>query len=253
MLRIKGHFQNERGNITLLVMASLLLIIILGVLFVNFGSVLATKEQSATTAKQASLAATSTLYDEVRIAIFKYYDETDWDDGDEDDEDEDNEDNEDEDEEDPVEEFFKDFDENVQEKKESFSWFTTLGWSENEIEIEALNKVIMKGLSDPLIKSKLKPLISSDEVRYKVRNKAQQVILDNGGTLDGAELRIEEEQIEIKAANEFTSTSYKNFLNGINEDIYQEYKGPEIEILNVVFPNNGTYNLEYLDPPNPGI
>ena len=81
-------------------------------------------------------------------------------------------------------------------------------------------------------------------MKKKAIAKAKDVIVKNGGTLTGAEMRIKDNTIEIKAANKFKSTRYKQFLSGIEENVFQISSGPEISFLNSIFSSNQTIELE---------
>ncbi|GAB3047726.1 hypothetical protein [Virgibacillus ainsalahensis] len=220
---LKARFNNEQGNIILFVLGMLSIIMILFVFVLNMGTALGVKEKSATTAKQASMAASSVLYEEVREVVYDYEDET---------------------LEGALQAFFEDIEEKVEDKASELSGtYTYNGWSANEIDLEAFDMVLNEELQTPVIREKLEELLMDEDIETKVINKARQTITQNGGQLDGAELKIKDNRIHVKAANEFESTSYDGFMAGIQENIYQESAGPEIDFLEDVWNESNTVQL----------
>ncbi|UJL47031.1 hypothetical protein KFZ58_03550 [Virgibacillus sp. NKC19-16] len=221
--KLKERFNNEDGNIILFVLGMLSIIMILFVFVLNMGMGLAVKEQSGTTANQASMAASSVLYEEVRQVIFEYEDDT---------------------LEGALQAFFEDIEEKVDDKVSELSGsFTYNDWSANEIELEAFDIVLKEELETPVIREKLNELLADEDIESLVINKAREAIVQNGGQLDGAELMIENNRIHVRAANEFESTSYDGIMAGINENIYQESAGPEIDFLEDVWNTSNTIQL----------
>lgn len=203
---------------------------LLFIFVLNIGSVLATKEKSATTAKQASMSATSVVYEEARRAILNYdnSEHEDPDDGPH-----------------PIWMFFHNFVENVEERLQQMRWDSRyFSMSANERELRAMSYVIDQGLQTPLVNQTLKDLFLNEGIKDKAIAKAKDVIVKNGGTLTGAEMRIKDNTIEIKAANKFKSTRYKQFLSGVEESVFQISSGPEISFLNSIFSSNQTIELE---------
>ncbi|MBY7142352.1 Tad domain-containing protein [Virgibacillus sp. NKC19-3] len=221
--KLKARFHNEDGNIILFVLGMLSIIMILFVFVLNMGMGLAVKEKSGTTANQASMAASSVFYEEVRKIVFDYEDDT---------------------LEGKLQAFFEDIEEKVDDKVSDLSGsFTYSDWSTNEIELEAFDLVLKEEIDTPVIREKLNELLEEADIESQVINKAREAIVQNGGQLDGAELTIENNRIHVKAANEFESTSYDGMMAGISENIYQESAGPEIDFLEDVWNTSNTVQL----------
>ncbi|MBP1971440.1 hypothetical protein J2Z83_003579 [Virgibacillus natechei] len=221
--KLKAQFNNEEGNIILFVLGMLSIIMILFVFVLNMGMGLAVKEQSGTTANQASMAASSVLYEEVRQVIFEYENDT---------------------LEGALQAFFEDIEEKVDDKASDLSGsFTYSDWSTNEIELEAFDIVLKEELDTPVIREKLNELLADEDIESQVIDKAKQTIVQNGGQLDGAELQIESNRIHVRAANEFESTSYDGIMAGIRENVFQESAGPKIDFLEDVWNTSNTIQL----------
>ncbi|MEN2767523.1 Tad domain-containing protein [Ornithinibacillus xuwenensis] len=250
-----GHlFRDERGNIALFVLGMLGIMMVLFILVMNLGSVLATKERSGTTTSQASLAATSTLYEEVRTIITNYSypeptpptppdseaDESAWDAYEEAKEEYEKKLE--------VYEFFFYFDDSLESKKSGMTGIWYNNWSDNELELEALDKVIHEALDSggELLQEKLEELLyGNGAIQNAAIEMAIDTIYQNGGVIEGAELDIEDNRIVIKAANEVTSTSYDEIMVDITENVYQESAGPVVDFLNLIWTKPTPVNLEY--------
>lgn len=69
---VKAYLQEERGNAALFMIGLLSIMMVLFVFVFNLSKIFAVKEEANTTAQQASLAATSVLYDQLDEAIEEY-------------------------------------------------------------------------------------------------------------------------------------------------------------------------------------
>lgn len=227
MMRFKENVENENGNTALFVIAALSMLMVLFVFVFNMGSALFTKEQSYTVAKQASLAATSSLYDQVRSALTGLtiaYGE------------------------DPENQETWSFDE---------EWNSRIGRcpgsdSYNECRVKVLEEVVNVALRIPLLGELLKGHLSARVNQTLILNAAQQAITGNGGTTAGAELMIDDNRFKVRAAAVFKSISYdddylenkgEKYLDGISENIYRDSQGPKIDFLEEII-STGTYSLE---------
>ncbi|MEC5424932.1 Tad domain-containing protein [Virgibacillus sp. C22-A2] len=219
---IQQLFKNERGNIALFVIGMLGLMMVLFVFVLNMGAALVVKEKSATTAKQASMAATSMLYKEVRQEIYEYEHET---------------------LEGSIHAFFEDFDEKISDEKDSLRNNSNYNdWTDNELELEALDRVLDKALSNSELRIKLREILQNIDFDATVINMARNTIVENGGKLEGATLTVKQNRIYVRAANEVESTSYDGLLRGIKEKLYQESAGPKVDFLQDIW-NPGTIQL----------
>ncbi|MBR7797336.1 hypothetical protein GT022_14945 [Agaribacter marinus] len=185
---MKQFIQQEEGNIALFVLGMLSIIMILFLLVVNMGGVLATKEKSSTTVQQASMAGSSIIYEEVQKIIETYEYET---------------------LQGELLSFFEDFDENLQERTEQLASRNYYrDWSANEIHLEALDQVVNEALQHEMIRPKLIELLQDVDIESQVVAKVKEIIIDNGGVLENAKLKISEDRLFVRAANEIEAVSY---------------------------------------------
>ncbi|ALX47197.1 Tad domain-containing protein [Lentibacillus amyloliquefaciens] len=214
-MMLKKRLQNEDGNIALFVLGMLSIIMILLIFVVNLGGALATKEQSGTTAQQASMAASSVLYEEVRRVVYEYEDET---------------------LEGALQAFFEDIEEMVDDRTSELSGTGNYAdWTVNEIELEAFDQVLTEELNKDEVRNKLIDLLGDEDIETKVINKTKSAIIANDGVLEGAELSIKDDRFYVRAANKLESVSYDGFMEGIQENVYQESAGPKIDFLDIVW------------------
>ncbi|MUV39207.1 hypothetical protein JNUCC1_03080 [Lentibacillus sp. JNUCC-1] len=235
--RCKKLLNNENGNTMLFVMGAVGLLMLLFVFVFNMGSAFVTKEKSAATASQASLAATSAFYEDLRDAltgeVFPLGEPDDEDGGGESEEGGDDPDDESSEEE-------WDFDEEITEAKEN----NPIGsLNPNEWEIEILEQVVQSGLDTPILGELLEAYLQSSMSSEKVVNAARQAVLKNGGKLDGAMLKVEDDRFKVKAANEFESTSFDGFMQGIKQKLYKDSAGPTGELIETLWTGDSTYDL----------
>lgn len=217
-------YDNEQGNIALFVLGMLSIMMILFIFVINMGFALTVKEDSATTVQQASMAASSVLYENVREVIYDYEDEA---------------------LEGAVQAFFKDIEEKVDDKTNELAEKTAYNdWSSNEIELEAFDIVLKDELDKAVVRGKLMEVLQDENIEEKVINKAKQAILQNGGELTGAELAIRNNRIYIRAANEMESVSYDGFMEGVKENIYQDSAGPKINFLEDIWTYSSVIQLD---------
>lgn len=217
-------YDNEQGNIALFVLGMLGIMMVLFVFVINMGFALTVKEDSAATVQQASMAASSVLYENVRETIYNYENDT---------------------LEGAVQAFFHDIEEKVDEKAEQLSTNATYNdWSSNEIELEAFDIVIEDELSKEVVRVKLMEVLQSENIEAKVIEMAKKTITQNGGELAGAELAIHNNRIYVRAANEMESVSYDGFMEGIKENIYQESAGPKIDFLEDIWTYSSLIQLD---------
>ncbi len=184
---------------------------------------MATKEQSSTTVQQASMAASSVLYEEVRRVVYEYEDET---------------------LEGALQAFFEDIEEMVDDRASELSGSENYAdWTANEIELEAFDQVLSEELNKDVVRSKLNELLADEDIESKVIDKTRSAILANDGVLDGAELAIKDDRFYVRAANEMESVSFDGYMEGIKENVYQESAGPKIDFLGIVWDGNEVTSL----------
>ncbi|MBS4175855.1 pilus assembly protein TadG-related protein [Bacillus sp. FJAT-49736] len=213
MRKLRKMVNNEKGNISLLMIAIMGGMLVLFVFILNLSKALAVKEQANTTAQQASLAATSVIYDHINTAIDLY---------------------------DlhllslPLEPPPILLSMKVSEYKSSLAHnFKYRDYSANEINMEAIDLAIKSELSegyDPLF---LKGILESNLTGLvpSMISVAREVIKENHGNLEDAEMRFKDNRIYIKASNEYKATNYDKLLEGMHRKLFQESSGPEIDFL----------------------
>ncbi|MFC4558649.1 Tad domain-containing protein [Virgibacillus kekensis] len=217
-------FKNEQGNIALFVLGMLGIMMVLFIFIVNMGFALTVKEDSATTVQQASMAASSVLYENVRNLIYNYEHDT---------------------LEGAVQAFFRDIEEKVDQKAEELSSNPTYhDWSANEIELEAFDIVLENELDRDIVRAKLMDILQYEDIEENVIDMAKQTISQNGGELAGAELAIHNNRIYVRASNEMESVSYDGFMEGIRKKIYQESAGPKIDFLEDIWTYDSLIQLD---------
>jgi hypothetical protein len=229
---------NQKGNIGLFVLGMLGIMMIMFVFVMNLGSILAKKEESNTTSTQASMAASSKLYEIVRNQIYNYENP-------EPDPDQPN----------YAEEllrylYFKEYqsDPDLQGRINIIKDLPQYqDWSYNELKLEALDQYLVEGFnSTALIVAKLNELLHG-RVDHDVIRMAIDAIEKNNGEIEEAILEIKKERIYIYASNEFESVSYDGLMDNYKQKIYQESAGPKIDFINSIWTGGSTVNLEYYD------
>ncbi|WP_339215722.1 pilus assembly protein TadG-related protein [Ornithinibacillus sp. FSL M8-0202] len=253
MKRLIEFSRDERGNMALFVLGMLGIMMVLFVFVINLSSVLVTKEKSNTTVSQASLAASSAFYEEVRntITSYSYPQPTPPTQPDDDADDEAFDEYEDklEDYYEKLEvyKFFSEFEEIIEDKMSSLTGLSYYNWSNQEKKLQALDLVLEEALTNEGLLQEIveELLVGNNEIHNATIQMAILTIEKNGGVLDGATLNIEDNRIIIKAANETTETSYDSFMSGMTEKLYQESAGPVIDFISLIWTKNTPVYLEY--------
>jgi hypothetical protein len=244
--KLRARFNNEQGSIMLFVLGMLGIMGVLFVLVLNMGMALAVKEQSATTAQQASMAASSVVYEEVQEIVFGFdYEAALPEEEPSEEPSEESSDNpaEAEDEEEmPYENLEERIDEAVDELSGRSQYSD---WSDNERKLQALDTYLTDVLFPiPIIGDALQLELRIAPIEDKAIDMARSTIQQNGGVLDEAELWIDGNRIHVRAANEMEGISYDGFMEGLEENIYQESAGPEIDFLTDIWNDSTTISLD---------
>ncbi|WP_087973445.1 pilus assembly protein TadG-related protein [Oceanobacillus rekensis] len=240
--KLRARFNNEQGSIMLFVLGMLGIMGVLFVFVLNMGMALAVKEQSATTAQQASMAASSVVYEEVREIVFGFDYEEALPEEEPSEESSDDPGEAEDEEELPYENLEDKLEEAVDELlgRSQYS-----DWSDNERELQALDRYLTDVLFPiPIIGDALKLKLRNAPIEDKAIDMARSTILQNGGVLDEAELWIDSNRIYVRAANEMEGVSYDGFMEGIEENIFQESAGPEIDFLTEIWNESTTISLD---------
>ncbi|MCJ1908052.1 Tad domain-containing protein [Planococcus ruber] len=245
MKKFKSYLNNEQGNIALFVIGLLSVMIILFVLILNLAGALIVKEQAISTSQQAALAATASLYEDLPDFISDYEtklkemlaEEAEEEGG----ETEPPEEAAPEEEEDTIAELIEKEVNNLSGEMAEYSL--------NEIQNEAIDRVLSsemdKGLGGGLLKKML-----NDEMEYRwinsMKESARNTILANGGELAGAQMTVfDNGQVVVKSSKEASAIGYNGFFAGAVKNLTKSSKGPEILFVQKLAGWEGrTYSLE---------
>ncbi|QQK81394.1 Tad domain-containing protein [Salicibibacter cibi] len=207
------HLKNEKGNVTYLTIGLIMIIALMLAFIVNFGKIFATNEQAGTAAEQASLAATSIIYEEMLDVIGDYERE-------EDDEDEDEE----------LEEF-------VEERKDEL--MDAEDYSENEAEIQAINQILEEEIpEDQDLQEEIEEALV--DASQQISNEVSEIITRNNGSLDETTITMfnEENRIEVTTAVTYDQVAFGGMIDEGSEEIHQRGIGLDISFVEVLSWNN---------------
>lgn len=244
MKKFKSYLNNEQGNIALFVIGILSVMIILFVLILNLAGALIVKEQAISTSQQAALAATAALYEDLPEFISDYemkLKEMLAEEAEEGGEAEPPEEAAPEEEEDSIAELIEKEVDNLSGEMADYSL--------NEIQNEAIDRVLAsemaKGLGGGLLKKMM-----NDEMEYRwinsMKESARNTILANGGELAGAQMTVfENGQVVVKSSKEASAIGYNGFFAGAVKNLTKSSKGPEVMFVQKLAGWEGrTYSLE---------
>ncbi|PPA68652.1 Tad domain-containing protein [Jeotgalibacillus proteolyticus] len=226
MKKWKSIIQNQKGNTIIFVLGLTSVMMVMFVLVINLAGALVVKEQAASTAQQASLAATAELYSHLPQVIEDYESEIIG----------------------IVDKYPESIQEKIDKEIQRLAQGEMSGYTINEIQNKAMDNVltdeITSGLGDDLLREKIE-----EELQYdwslRMREIARQVILSNGGTLEGATITFfDDGQIRVKATHKADPVDYDGFFAGLSENLTKASAGPEIQFLKELDWNNQTYSLE---------
>ncbi|MCR8850840.1 pilus assembly protein TadG-related protein [Rossellomorea sp. SC111] len=212
--RVKAYLQEERGNAALFMIGLLSIMMVLFVFVFNLSKIFAVKEEANTTAQQASLAATSVLYDQLDEAIEKYESRE-------------------------IIGVVDSHPESIEEKieKKEIQLRSDAGYndySENEIKLEAIDIVLTEELRHGLGKDKLDDILGEEIYQQTLPDmvsQAKSTIIQNDGNLTDATLTIKDGQVFVHASNTMEGTSFKGFFQDIKEDLFQTSAGPKVDFI----------------------
>jgi hypothetical protein len=211
--KVKACLQQEHGNAALFMIGLLSIMMVLFVFVFNLTQIFAVKEEANTTAQQASLAATSVLYDQLDEAIEKY--------------------------EKSIIGTVDSSPETIGQKieKKEIQLRSDAGYneySENEIKLEAMDIVLTEELRHGLGKDKLDDIMGEEIYQRTLSDmvsQAKSTILENGGNLTDATLTIKNGQVFVHASNTMEGTAFKGFFQDIKEDLFQTSAGPKVDFI----------------------
>jgi Putative Flp pilus-assembly TadE/G-like len=216
--------KNQKGNISLLVLGLMGVTMIMFLVVLSFSKVFAIKEKASTAAEQASYAATSVIY-EVTMDSVKEYDESL-----------------------PgkVEDVIdQTLQERIEEKKQDLLAYNPF-LSENEGKIQAINKVVSEelttdggfglglglGVRKELLNSILLNNLRSESTNQKIRSAVSDVILSNGGILEGTTVEyLDQFQIKVETSARYEALKYDELIPEDKRKLKQKAKGPEIDFM----------------------
>lgn len=233
---MKNILNNERGNAALFMIGLLAVMMIMFVFVLNLSKVLAVKEQAHTTAQQASLAATSILYEEIWDSIEEYENHLikklleglDPDAGIS-----------------ILDLYPKTIEERVDERTVEIQ-SANPEESQNEARRKAINQVVSEEIQYGTWGDMLRDQLDRD-LRFHIirdmKEAARETITENGGDKSEAEMRIfHNERVYVRASNDVESTSYGKFFKGIQKKLFQESAGPKIDFVKFL-PIKETHSL----------
>ncbi|WP_176764734.1 Tad domain-containing protein [Natribacillus halophilus] len=214
------HLKNEEGNVTYLTIGLIMIIALMLVFIVNFGKIFAVNEQAGTAAEQASLAATSIIYEEMLDVIGDYEREED----DEDDENDDNDDDEDEEEE---------LEELVEDRKDEL--MAAENYSENEAEIQAINQILEEEIpEDQDLQDEIEEALV--DASQQISNEVSEIITRNNGSLDETTITMfnEENRVEVTTAVTYDQVAFGGWIDEGSEEVHQRGVGLETSFVEVL-------------------
>jgi hypothetical protein len=211
--RVKDIVRQERGNVAILMIGLLSIMMVLFIFVFNLSKIFAVKEEANTIAQQASLAATSVLYSQVDNVINDYEKTLEG----------------------TVDKIPESIGKKIQKKEiELQSDSSYDDYSDNEIELEAMDIVLTEELQRGVGKDKLHDMLNKElyqSTLKDMKSQAQTTIIDNNGNLTDATLIIEDGQVFVRASNTVEGTSYKDFFTDLKEDLFQTAGGPKVDFL----------------------
>jgi Putative Flp pilus-assembly TadE/G-like len=211
--RVIDIVRQERGNAAILMIGLLSIMMVLFIFVFNLSKIFAVKEEANTTAQQASLAATSVLYSQVDEVINDYEKTLEG----------------------TVDKVPESIGMKIQKKEiELKSSSSYDDYSDNEIELEAMDIVLTEELHSGVGKDKLHDMLNEElyQITLKeMQSQAQTTIIQNNGNLSGATLVVDDGQVFVRASNTVEGTSFKGFFTDLKEDLFQTAGGPKVDFL----------------------
>jgi hypothetical protein len=211
--RVIDIVRQERGNAAILMIGLLSIMMVLFIFVFNLSKIFAVKEEANTTAQQASLAATSVLYSQVDEVINDYEAGLVG----------------------TVDKLPESIGKKIQKKEFELQSDSSYDeYSDNEIELEALDIVLTEELHSGVGKDQLHDMLNNElyQITLKdMKSQAQSTIIQNNGNLSGATLVVDDGQVFVRASNTVEGTSFKGFFTDLKEDLFQTAGGPKIDFL----------------------
>ncbi|PFG03893.1 Tad domain-containing protein [Bacillus sp. es.034] len=211
--RFKASLQEERGNAALFMIGLLSIMMVLFVFVFNLSKIFAVKEEANTTAQQASLAATSVLYDQLDEAIEEYEKGIIG----------------------TVDSYPESIEQKIEKKETQLRSDADYNdYSENEIKLEAMDIVLTDELRHGIGKKDLDRKLGQEiynGILPDMESQAKSTILENDGNLTDATLTIKDGQVFVHASNTMEGTAFKGFFQDIKEDLFQTSAGPKVDFI----------------------
>jgi hypothetical protein len=210
--RVKDIVRQERGNAAILMIGLLSIMMVLFIFVFNLSKIFAVKEEANTTAQQASLAATSVLYSQVDNVINDYEKTLEG----------------------KVDKIPESIGKKIQKKEIELQLDSSYDdYSDNEIELEAMDIVLTEELQRGVGKDQLHNMLNSElyETIKDMEAQAQTTIIQNNGNISDATLVVDDGQVFVRASNTVEGTSFKGFFTDLKEDLFQTAGGPKIDFL----------------------
>jgi hypothetical protein len=206
------RLSNEKGNIALLTLGLMSVMIIMFLFLTNFVKVFSIKEQASTNAQQASLAATSVVYEEVDEAIDEYEMTL-------------------------IANGKKIFEgeslsERIDKRQDQYT-----DVSQNEAHIKATDEVISEelsgiGLNQKILNDILLDHLTSSQTIEEIKYEVADVISSNRGTVANSDIYyMDDSQITVKTSSKYKAVKFDSFIPDDKRDINQTGTGPEISFV----------------------
>lgn len=211
---MRTYMNNERGSGVLLTIFSIAIVGIMLILVLNIAMVFTKKEQTSTAAEQASLAATSVIYEYIDPVVQTHYKEVIV--------------GVDEDGNDIIEREY------LLEKvndMEGVLGLTNPLLSSNEIYIKAVNSVLLSEIpGDPILSTKISSSLNS--AKTSIQSVIQNIINENVGEATAFHWDLDEQyRIEVIAETKFEAVDYNGINFGGESKIPQKGTGPVISFI----------------------
>lgn len=208
--------RNDKGNITLLTLGLLGVMVLLFAVVLNLVKVYAVKQQASNAAQQASLAATSEIYRALTTAIQEADDLGLLCPG-------------------GLDPWPKTISEQIEEKKNQLS-SQHPSWSERELELEAIDRVLAETLPDlkySCVKQKVESQL--EQSRSSIQQAVLDTILSDGGDPVGTILKINDQhRVEVRTSSLYRALKYDEWIPEEKRKVTQVGMGPALPFLEFV-------------------
>lgn len=207
-----GFFNNQKGNMTIVSVWLMMFSVVLAVVILNFANLYITNQTANTASEQASLAATSVVYDEVYNVIRTY----------------------------KRDEFTPSL--QVQYNLERQNLLSSNpNLSVTEAEKQAIDNVLNNNIpGDFVLRFQVRQAVNSASSR--IPNVVRNVILENNAELAGAEVRFfnEDNRIVVYSTSTYEVAELEGMIGSYSNSLTREGIGLEVPFISLIFWSNQT-------------